>query len=164
MQSTGGDSSTGVVVASMEENFSLSVIPAMIGIEYSPIYSQFSSYVGVGFGAAVSSSTWNSVVRRQTPSDFYRPERNLHGFGVVPAARLYTGVDLRFDRYLQSGSPFRGIFLEASFLVLPVAANYFKEIRHQGRDIPVLPAEDNATLNVGGFTISLGVNLQFLRN
>jgi hypothetical protein len=160
---TAADTGEGTLLGSVDERLSSTVIPIMFGLEFSPIQSQFSSYVGVQGGVTVSSTIWTSTVRTDASVEFYRPGTNIDRMGFSPAFRAYTGVDLRFDRYYQGQTAFRGLFLEASFSVLPVAGSYFREIRRQGRDISALPDEDNATLNVGGFSVTLGINLQFLR-
>jgi hypothetical protein len=112
---------------------------------------------------AVVSADWSSTVRQLVPGEFYRPENNLHEVGISPAARIYTGVDLRFDRYLFGTRSVRGIFFEAAYVVLPVTMSFFEEVRHLGRGLPLVPASDEATLVMGGFTVTLGINLQFLR-
>jgi hypothetical protein len=156
-------SSPGDPVAAIIEDFSLRSFPVVAGLEYSPIQSQFSSYVGLLGGLAIVSGTWQTTVRPFAPGEFYRPIMNLSGLSIAPAVRLYTGVDLRFDRYLVRGTAVRGIYLEAAFLMLPVNRPYFKDIRHQSRGLSLIPTKDDATLSIGGFTVTLGINFQVLR-
>jgi hypothetical protein len=149
--------------ASLVEDFTVTAVPVMAGLEYTPIRSQFSSYVGLTAGGAINSVTWTTATQEQTFSDFYRPTTNLKGLSFSPAFRIYAGVDLRFDRYLSGRSPFRGIFLEGSYFVLPVARDYFSAIRSGGRGLPRVPDADRASMNLGGLTFTLGVNLQYAR-
>ncbi|MEO5931303.1 MAG: hypothetical protein ABIR47_15325, partial [Candidatus Kapaibacterium sp.] len=107
--------------------------------------------------------TWTTNVRDQTFSLFYRPMTNVKGLGISPAFRIYAGIDLRFDGYFSERSPFRGIFLEGSYLALPVRRNYFAAVRLGGKGLPTVPSEDGATMNLGGLTLTLGLNLQFVR-
>ena len=150
------------ISASLVEEVSFTVIPVMVGLEYSPIRSQFTSYVGVSLGAAVATVDWTTTTRELT-GVFYRPAVNTKGLSVGPAARIYTGVDLRFDRYFQGRGSIRGIYLEGAFTVLPVTRDYFAEVRTQGKGVAGLPENDSATLYVGGISFTLGLNLQFLR-
>ena len=150
-------------MASLVEDFAAMAVPVMVGLEYTPIRSQFSSYVGLMGGGAINSVTWTTETPEQTFSDFYRPTTNLKGLSFSPAFRIYAGVDLRFDRYLSGRSPFRGIFLEGSYFVLPVARDYFGAIRSGGRGLPRVPDADGASMNLGGLTFTLGINLQYAR-
>jgi hypothetical protein len=156
-------SSPGDPVAAIIEDFSIQSFPILAGLEYSPIQSQFSSYVGLLGGLAVVSGNWQTSVRTFAPGEFYRPTVNLSGLSVSPAVRVYTGVDLRFDRYLLGGTAVRGIFLEAAFLMLPVNRPFFEDIRHQSRGLSLIPTKDDATLSIGGFTVTLGINFQVQR-
>jgi hypothetical protein len=155
--------STGDPVAAITEDFSMQSFPILAGFEYSPIQSQFSTYVGLLGGLAIVSGTWQTSVRPFAPGEFYRPLVNLSGLSVSPAIRAYTGVDLRFDRYLIEGTAVRGIFLEAAFLMLPVNRPFFEDIRQQSRGLSLIPTQDNATLSIGGFTVTLGINFQVQR-
>ncbi len=161
------DTLNGTVVrpggASLVEDVSVMAVPVTAGVEFTPIQSQFSSYVGVAVGGALNDVTWSTTTREQTFSEFYRPTTNLKGLGFSPVFRIYAGVDLRFDRYLSGRSAFRGIFLEGSYLMLPVARDYFSAIRSGGRGLPRVPNSDGASMNLGGLTFTLGINLQYAR-
>lgn len=158
---SGGD--TLVPAAQIEEDFSMGAVPVLIGIQYSPIRSQFTSYVGAAAGGAFITSRWRTTTRRFQNSTYSRPETNVEGASFAPALRLFTGVDLRFDGTEANKNFFRGVYIEAGYFYLPVTLEYFREIRTIGRSLPVLPEENDATLNIGGITITLGVNMQLLR-
>jgi hypothetical protein len=150
------------ISASLVDEISFTVVPLLAGIEYSPVRSQFTSYVGAAIGAALTNADWTTTTRELT-GVFYRPAVNTKGVSIGPAARIYTGVDLRFDRYFQGRGSIRGIYLEGAFTVLPVTRDYFAEVRTQGKGVAGLPESDSATLYVGGISFTLGLNLQFLR-
>ena len=157
------EADTVVPVAQIFEEMSISALPILVGVQFSPIRSQFTSYVGAAVGGALTRTTWTSLVRTFDNVQFFRPETNLDDPGFSPAFRLFTGVDLRFDRFYESRNVFRGLFIEAAYLYLPVSQDYFKEVRTIGRKILFLPSTDDATLNLGGFTVTLGVNMQLFR-
>ena len=150
------------ISASLVDEFSITVVPILAGLEYTPIRSQFTSYLGVLVGGSLATVDWTTTTREVTGT-FYRPNVNVKGMSIGPAARIYTGVDLRFDRDFQSRGSIRGIYLEGAFTILPVTRDYFAEVRTQGRGVSGLPADDSATLYVGGLSLTLGINLQFLR-
>lgn len=149
--------------ASIVEEMSVSAIPVMIGLEYAPVRTQFTTYLGGEVGVSYNTAEWTTSVREQTIGEFSRPNSNTKGSKFFPAFRIYAGADYRFDRNLWSSGPFRGIFLEGSYLVLPVVRDYFAAIRRQGKGLRSVPADDNGSLNLGGLTFTFGVNLQFLR-
>ncbi|MCB0710879.1 MAG: hypothetical protein KDD67_00965 [Ignavibacteriae bacterium] len=157
------EADTVVPVAQLFEQMSISALPIMIGVQYSPIRSQFTSYVGATVGAALVRSKWTTLVRTFDNVQFFRPETNIDDPSFAPAIRLFTGVDLRFDRFFTSKNAFRGIFIEAAYFYLPVSRDYFREIRTIGRKVLLVPSSDDATLNLGGFTITFGVNMQLFR-
>ena len=150
------------ITASLVDEFSVTVVPIVAGLEYTPIRSQFTSYLGVLVGGSLATVDWTTTTR-EVNGLFYRPSVNSKGLSVGPAARIYTGVDLRFDRNFQARGSIRGIYLEGAFTILPVTRDYFAEVRSQGRGVAGLPADDSATLYVGGLSLTLGINLQFLR-
>jgi hypothetical protein len=150
------------ISASLVDEFSFTVVPVMAGLEYTPVRSQFTSYVGAMLGAGLTTVDWATTTRELT-GIFYRPSVNTKGVSVGPAARIYTGIDLRFDRYFHGRTSIRGIYLEGAFTVLPVTRDYFAEVRAQGKGVSGLPDNDSATLYVAGLSLTLGLNLQFLR-
>ncbi len=158
-----GEPGTGTPIASVVENFSYSVIPVMAGIQYAPVRSQFTTYVGLQGGFGISTGEWTTMIRQQSFGEFYRPQTNEMGSGFVPAIRAFTGMDLRFDRYFAGQSFFRGVYVEAAYLYMPLTRQFFEEVRKVGRGLPTVPSDDGATLNAGGFTLTVGVNMQMHR-
>ncbi len=151
-------------LASIVENISLTSIPVMAGVEYAPVREQFTTYVGATAGGAYSTAEWRTTVRNVPNSGFARPATNQKGGSFHPVYRVYAGIDYRFDRNLWSRGPVRGIFLEGSYLGIPIRRDYFAAIRNEARGLPVLPGEDDGVIDLGGVTFTLGVNLQFVRN
>jgi hypothetical protein len=149
-------------IAGVREDLSILAVPILGGVEYAPIRTQFTSYVGIGGGFALARTKWQSSVE-YTSAGYARPRSNTDGFGIAPAMRAYAGVDLRFDAGSVGRAAFRGIFLEASYLWLPVTRDYFGEIRARGASLPQAPSRDDATLYLGGLSFTFGLNLQVLR-
>lgn len=150
----------GTVVASVVEDFSVKTLPVLLGIEFAPVRSQFTSYVGLLAGPVISSVVWNTTTRQQAQAGYYRPSINADSWGIEVGGRIYAGLDLRFDRSVQR--PIRGLCIEAAFSMMPVRQDVFQPIITSSRGLPKLP-ERSTTLQMGGFTITIGLNFQFLR-
>jgi len=154
---------SGTLLASVVEEFTVSSIPVLVGLEYAPVRDQFTTYAGASVGIAYSNVEWTTTVREQTAGGFSRPATNARDGAFHPAYRIYAGIDYRFDRNLWERGPVRGIFLEGSYLGVPIRRDYFAAIRGTGRELQGVPAHDDATLDIGGVTFTVGVNLQFVR-
>ncbi len=148
--------------AQVQEEMSLQGFSLLAGIEFSPVSSQFTSYVGASAGAGFISTSWISTIRPFGTLVYHRPRINVDDTRVSPAVRLYSGVDLRFDYAEVNRSIVRGVFIEASWLWLPVTADYFGPIRDLSQNLPILPESESATLDIGGFALGIGVNLQLV--
>lgn len=158
------DSARGdLALASVVEKFSISSIPVMVGVEFSPIREQFTTYAGASAGMAYSSVEWTTSFREHSSIGFSRPITNIRGGAFHPVYRIYAGVDYRFDRNLWSRGPIRGIFLEGGFLGIPIRRDYFAAVRGAGKMLQGVPGVDDATLDIGGVTFTMGINLQFVR-
>lgn len=149
-------------VAGVSEDFSVVAVPLVAGIEFAPIRTQFTSYVGAGGGVALTKVKWQSTVLYANER-YVRPQSNSESFGVAPVIRAYAGVDLRFDRGSIAKAAFRGIYLEAAYTFLPVSRDFFGAMRSRGDGIEEAPASDDATLYLGGLSFTFGLNLQVLR-
>lgn len=149
--------------AALVEQFSASAVPVIAGLEYSPVRTQFTTYIGAGVGASFNTAEWQTTVRSNTISSYARPSLNTRGGGFGVAAKVYTGIDLRFDGKHGRESTIRGIYMEGSYLFLPLIRDYFASVRAQGRGVPNPPENDGGLLNLGGFTFTVGLNLQFVR-
>lgn len=145
------------------EQFDATFMPVLVGIEYIPVQTQFATYVGAMIGAGPVTVEWKTLTQHESPGFLSRPELNATGVGLEPAARMYVGIDYQFDESMRERGMVRGIFVEGSYLVLPVRRDYFTAVRRQGRGIPTLPSADEATLQLGGVAVTLGLNLQFSR-
>ncbi len=163
IDSTTGLPMEGPPLAIIDETFSLTAIPLMAGVEIRPVISQFATYIGLVAGAAYVGNTWKTESHDVAPTTYHRPRTNVEGPVFVPAAQIFTGVDMRFDRFFSGRSAFRGIFLEAAYTYLPVTRPYFSEVIKGGRGIETPPPTTDATVYAGGISVTLGINLQFLR-
>jgi len=148
---------------SFVDRFRVRVLPVMLGLEYAPIQTQFTTFLGGSCGLSLNNVEWATQTQRESAGELSRPALNADGVEPDLVARFYAGVDYRFDAAVRKRGVFRGVFVEASYLVLPVRRDYFASIRRQGRGIDPLPPTEVATLGMGGVTLSLGVNLQFSR-
>lgn len=145
------------------EKFAAQYYPILIGIEYSPVRTQFTTYVGALAGIAPVNVDWGTLTQRESPGELSRPELNVSGVELVPSGRIYAGIDYQFDETVRERGMVRGIFVEGGYLVLPVRRDYFTSVRRQGRGIADLPPTESGTLQLGGATLSIGFSLQFSR-
>lgn len=148
--------------AQIHEDMSLEGLLLLGGVEYSPVPSQFSSYVGATAGVGIIRTTWLTSTRVFGNVAYARPKINLENTRPYPAIRLYSGVDLQFDYAGANGSIVRGVYIEASWLWLAVTDDFFGPIRRTSQNLPILPPEAESRLNLGGFAIGIGLNLQLL--
>lgn len=155
-------SDTLLPAAQVIEEMSLDGLILLAGVEYSPVVSQFSSYVGLSGGLGVIRTEWYSTTRVFGNIAYERPRINVESTRPYPAIRLYSGVDLRFDFAEANRSIVRGVYVEASWLWLPVSEAFFGPIGRTSQNLPFLPSEENSTLNLGGFAIGIGLNLQLV--
>lgn len=138
------------------DELSTSAIPVMAGIDMVSGPAQFGSYIGVEAGIAVTTVNWTTRTQGAPSFDFFRPAINTSGTSIAPALRVAAGVTYDFDATRSSQTVIRGIYLEGSYLTIPVHRDYFATLRQQGRG-GTLPAEDDATLDLGGAGLTLGL-------
>jgi hypothetical protein len=148
---------------SFVERFDARVLPVTVGAEYAPIRTQFTTYVGGAVGISVTSVDWHTQTQKESPGSLSRPELNVTGYEPGVVGRVYCGVDYRFDAAVREKGLFRGLYVEASYLTIPVRRDFFIPIRRQARGLPAVPSSDRATLQVGGLALAIGLNLQFAR-
>jgi hypothetical protein len=84
-------------------------------IEYIPIIAQFRTYTGAGIGANFGSLFWNETISSDIRNDKRIGGNHLNMMTIDPAFKLYTGLELGFDKeepddYLGS------IFFELMFI------------------------------------------------
>ena len=151
-----------IPAAQIGEDMAIRGFLLLAGLEYSPVPSQFSSYVGASAGVGIIRTTWRSSTRVFGNVAYARPEINVENTRPFPAIRLYSGVDLQFDHAGVNGSIVRGVYVEASWLWLAVTEDFFGPIRRTSQNLPVLPPEEDSRLNLGGFAIGIGLSLQLL--
>ncbi len=149
--------------SSFVESFKSSAIPILLGLEYVPLETQFTSYAGVGVGIAITSIDWTTSTQLESRGELSRPDFNVSGTGFSPAGRVYAGVDYRFDAAVKERNTLRGIYLEGAYMMIPIKRDFFTAIRRNGRGLPQAPTSDSAVLEFGGVTLTLGVSLQFDR-
>lgn len=148
---------------SFVDHVEVRAVPITVGLEYAPVRTQFTTYVGGVVGLAPARVEWITTTQHESPGELYRPELNVSGVGTELVGRLYAGIDYRFDAAVRERGTFRGIYLEASYLAVPVRRDFFAPVRRQGRGITTPPSLDAATLDLGGVVLTFGVNLQFRR-
>lgn len=149
--------------SSFVESFKSSAIPILLGLEYVPLETQFTSYAGASLGIAVTSVDWTTSTQAESRGDLSRPDFNISGTGFAPAGRLYAGIDYRFDAAVKERNTLRGIFIEGAYMVIPIRRDFFTAIRRNGRGLSSPPTTDSAVLEFGGVSVTIGVSLQFDR-
>jgi len=99
-------------------------------IEYIPIISQFRTYAGAGIGANFGSIIWKEFVKSDIPYDKRFGGKHFDKLSVDPAIKLYTGLELGFDK--ENEDDYLGsVFFELAFYKIFRYENIFADVYQQ---------------------------------
>ena len=143
----------------LSEDMQVRVIPAFLSLEVMPVKSQFQTYAGVGLGAAFGWVFWSEAVSTTWSDDTRSGGLHLDENYVAPAARIYAGTQLGFDEHAQ-GSSLHSMFVEARYSFVGASFPFFAAISDQF-DPPIQALDDDYRLNAGGFSLVVGITIEF---
>lgn len=147
---------------SIVESISGFQIPFLMGLQFSPLRSQYSNYLGVQVGLNISNTNWQTTSRSISNSILSsRPAININGISLDFSYRFYTGFELRFDSIVSNTNPLRGVFLEISYFDLPILRGYFERIINESKGLFNTPSNGITRISTGGISISIGATIQF---
>jgi hypothetical protein len=99
-------------------------------IEYIPIISQFRTYAGAGVGANFGSIIWKEIVNSDIPYDTRYGGSHFDKLSVDPALKLYTGLELGFDK--ENEDDYLGsVFFELAFFKIFRYEEIFADVYEQ---------------------------------
>lgn len=103
------------------QNMALTCIPAMVSIDYFPVFRQFTGFVGAAVGLGHISLRWTEELSSSTLPGARRGGERYNTSHIVPAIQIRTGVSLGLDGEL--GKNVRAaLTLEGGYLYMPLSA------------------------------------------
>lgn len=145
---------------SIYQDFTVKVLPVFATVEVVPVRAQFHTYAGMGVGAAYVAMYWNESVRYSNPSDKRKGGLYVDEVRVVPAARLYAGIELGFDRIGEKPSLLNSLFVETRYSFIPASLPLLQRIAPQ-MDSPPAGWDAPVGVQTGGFSLAMGITLHF---
>lgn len=139
------------------QDLQMTVIPAMITMDYFPTDRQFTTYVGAGVGLGFTNVYWN-----ETLSPSFDPGARQSGvrydeWQVAPAIAVRAGVSLGFDKQLALRTR-AGIYVEGGYLYLPLNGAYFSQTGATlSYDVP--RTQGTYSIQAGGVTFRIGFSV-----
>jgi len=136
------------------QTVTMSVLPALLTLDYFPVQRQFTGYLGAGVGLASVHLFWDEELANTS-----EPGARLGGVRydeshLVPAFQGRAGVSLGFDDPL-STLTYAGIYIEAGYTYIPVSAPLFKATAETLAWAPERTAGDY-NIQAGGFVLRFG--------
>lgn len=146
------------------------VFPILTTFEYRQPEAKYRSFIGAGVGAGVVRFAWTESVSTTLRDDIRRGGEYFQDTYLVPAGRLYAGVELDFDPGTKA-SFVKSLTIQGQWNVMPFATNYFAGYAQQfdptfrvqnssRRDLSELTGA-KSTLQLGGFSFGVTVNFMF---
>ncbi len=145
----------------IDENIKYETLPIMLTLDYIPIEIPYRTYLGIGAGIALNTVKWTELVS----SDMINNERIsgtvINENFVSPAAKIYAGVELDFDKEYKY-SMVGGLILEAQLHYIYRYKNYlanaeqtfFKKSEVFNKNFTILPYY---------ICLNIGVSLNFYK-
>lgn len=132
----------------------LSVIPALLTIDYIPRHRQFTGYVGAGVGLASVDLSWEEYLTSSQEPGARQSGVRYSDHHLVPAAMVRAGVSLLFDDPFSSETR-AGIYVETAYEYVPVSASLMQRI---ATTLPAAPSQFDQPYNIqaGGIVLRVG--------
>lgn len=142
---------------STTQDFTLTVVPAMLTLDYLPTERQFTTYIGVMAGLAFTKIHWTESLSTTTRPGARASGERYDESHVSPSAGIRAGVNLGWDSNADAQAK-PGLFIEASYLFIPVSAPLFANV---AETLPGSPARlrEPYAIQAGGFEIHIGISL-----
>lgn len=108
------------------QNMALTCIPAMLSVDYFPVFRQFTGFVGLSAGIGHVSFRWDEELSSSTLPGARRGGLRYDRSHIVPAVQLRTGVSLGLDG--EVGKNVRAaLTLEGGYLYMPLTAAILRD-------------------------------------
>jgi hypothetical protein len=143
----------------IEEDFYQANIPLLLTAEYVAMRSQFRSYIGIGAGLNFDNTYWTETVNSSLPAEKRTSGVVYDGNDISPAARLYLGTELEFDK--RNDRDMTGsIYFEIGYTHIFRNVPYFSNIEDQfttGNDL----LNEDYSISSGYFSFNIGFSIGF---
>lgn len=143
------------------QDMQVKVLPVFVTLEVVPVQAQFRTYAGIGVGLAYTEVFWQETVTSTLFGDRRTGGLHIDEQRFAPAFRLYTGVELGFDRE-RGQAGLHSLTIEARYSYIPLSLPLLAGVAAQVDDAPEHWREP-MTLTAGGLSLAVGVVVQFLR-
>ncbi len=143
------------------QNMALTCIPAMLTLDYFPVFRQFSGYIGAGIGIGHLAFRWDEQLSSSTLPGARQGGQRYNTSHIVPAIELRTGVSLGIDAEAQRGVR-AAITLEGGYLYMPLSAPLLRDAA--ASFVATVPERlrSNYAIQAGGMQLRIGF-LLFIR-
>ena len=138
----------------VSQTITMTVIPAMLMIDYFPVRRQFTGYVGAGVGLASLAFFWNEDLANINQQGARLGGVRYDETHLVPAAQVRAGVSLGFDDPLSSLA-YAGVYLETGYTYIPFSAPLFEKTAETLAWSPPSTSQDY-NIQAGGIVIRVG--------
>jgi hypothetical protein len=141
------------------QNMYLNNLPIMLIAEYIPFDLPYKTYFGTSIGLNIQTIQWEETYSSSIKVDTRSGGEHFNGLVYSPAIKLYTGMELKFDRHSVKS------FINSLVLETAVIYNYgnidiFKQVKEQFNPIPN-ELEQKYSIVPYNIMINLGVTLDF---
>jgi hypothetical protein len=146
-----------VKLRDLTQNIKISTLPIIFSCELVPYQSQFRTFVGLGGGVTIGNIKWEETVASLIPYDKRKSGVHYDATTVSPTFRLYSGVELSFDKK-RNEYFIGGLTLELSYTQILRNYEIFKYI---SRQFDVVPPSFNDTYSFIPYYVSLNIGVFF---
>jgi len=142
------------------QNINLTTIPVLFSFDYIPFYkSQFRTYYGIAIGLAMTNIRWEERVYSDVDLDIRQPGIQINDRIFSPSYRIYTGLELGFDKE-EVRSFFGGLIFEIGISQVFRYYQFFKELNSQLYE-PNSKLEKDIEFIPFYLSINLGISFNF---
>ncbi|TAL70829.1 MAG: hypothetical protein EPN82_00565 [Bacteroidetes bacterium] len=143
------------------EKFNITSIPIIFIAEINPIHQQFQGYFGIGAGIVYSSIEWNENISSDWSDDLRVSSEVIKEKKIYPAFKIYTGVELGFDKH--PGSNFLGsLIIETGYTLMLRYIEIYSNLSKQFSPAPESWSNSFAVFP-GYINLSIGLSFNFQR-
>ena len=138
------------------EEIHLNTIPVFFNIEYIPYNIQFRTYFGSGIGIVINSLVWNEFINSNKNKDIRVSGKHIDNLFFSPALKLYTGMELGFDK--EPYSRFLGsLYFQFNINYIFRNTEFFSKISEQFENIKNI--ETKTQLIPFYFILNIGITI-----
>jgi hypothetical protein len=146
---------------SYSQTIRINSIPVIFIFEFIPIQKQFRTYSGVGIGFVYRNITWNELIISSDPYDKRKDGQHYNETEIIPATRIYAGLDLGFDKE-KIEKLLSSFFIEIRYTCSYRKLSIFNSIEKQFTEVPS-KIFDKTSIIPGYLGLYFGLSFNFKR-